>query len=87
VAEVTKPTHGIPFLRPRIGGFICAPDNYGIGKLLEVNNGQGRVLFRHSGIVTEERFYALSTLRRTFLSPQTRVAQFIGVCSREKLTA
>ncbi|MGQ4810284.1 RNA polymerase-associated protein RapA [Candidatus Entotheonellaceae bacterium PAL068K] len=76
MAKALELEHSVPSLRPRIGGFVQAPDNYGIGKLLEVFRGQGRVLFRQSAVVTEERCYALPTLRRTFLSPQTRVFWF-----------
>lgn len=76
MAEVPKPRHSVPSLSPRIGGFVRAPDNYGIGKLLEIASDQGRVSFRQSSVVAKERCYALSTLRWIVLSPQTRVYWF-----------
>lgn len=57
----------------KVGGFVLAPDGFGIGKLLSAEGGVARVQFLHSIAFREERTYPFAALTRGLLYPQTRV--------------
>lgn len=70
---MTNDTNLLRLIKPVVGGFVRTPDDYGIGKLVEVGTGRGRVLFRQSTISVEEKEYPLNKISRFYLYPQTRI--------------
>ena len=58
---------------PRVGGFVWTPDEFGIGKFLELRDGRAMVEIRRSVVVSESHEYAPTDLRHAYLPLQSRV--------------
>ena len=58
---------------PQVGGFVWTPDEYEIGKLVELRDGVAVVEMRLSVVRAERREYEPTALRHAYLPLQSRV--------------